>query len=73
MKKKIIIEIENKMNNGDVIVYKNGSYKSIEIHELLPDLMRAKQNIAILENKVAELELKVEVLVAKVKELRGEE
>lgn len=67
--KKITIEIDKKLCEGELLLYKDGRFVSVEIHELLPELKIIKDDISELKklkDRIVELE-------GKVKELRGED
>ena len=69
MKQKIVIEVDEKLRDGELLVYKDGIVKSVEIHMLLPELKKIQKN----EEKINELENQCKELVQLVKELRGED
>ena len=64
MERKIILEIDSKLVDGDILVFKGGKVISKEIHELLPELKKIKK----LENEVEELKQTVVNLAKIVKE-----
>lgn len=43
--RKVILELDKKLVDGELLIYKNGVVKSIGIHELLPELLEIKDNI----------------------------
>lgn len=46
---KTTIELDKKLTDGELLIYKNGVIKSIEIHELLPELVEYDSRIGELE------------------------
>lgn len=73
MKRKIIIEIDHALKDGELLQYKDGVVKSVGIRELLPDLADAKKAIAVLSSTVATHASFISTLANQVKELRGED
>lgn len=73
MNKKIIIEVDHSLRDGEILQYKDGIVKSVDVHRLLPDLREAKKNISQMEEKMKLLENTVAELSKKVRELRGED
>lgn len=52
--KKVTLELDKKLVDGELLIYKNGVVKSIEIHELLPELLvidNSIRDLSKLENK----------------------
>lgn len=70
MKRKIVIEIETNLRNGEILQYvsKTQTLRSVEVHELLPDLKEAQKTIEIQGKKIAELEQTVANLAKLIKE-----
>lgn len=73
MRQKIIIEVDHNLKEGEILQFKDGLVRSVEIHELLPDLIQAEKAIEEQQSKICSLRAEVEDLAAKVKELRGED
>lgn len=46
---KVTIELDKKLTDGELLIYKNGKIHSIEIHELLPELKLMKEDIQLLQ------------------------
>lgn len=63
---KTVIEIDKKLKEGEILVYRGGKLQSVEIHELLPELKTMKSDIK-------ELQKFKEDADTKIKELRGED
>ena len=63
---KTVIEIDKKLKEGDILVYRNGKLQSVEIHELLPELKTMKSDIKELQEFKEDADTKI-------KELRGED
>lgn len=66
MNKKIVIETNKPLVDGELLLYKNGKVETVNIHELLPEYQHALENIEALKADTAKL-------TKLVKELRGEE
>lgn len=73
MKQKIVLEIKSNPMDGDILVYNQGSLEPVEIHDLLPDLRKAKQDLIKQGKEIDDLKAQVADLIKKVKELRGED
>ncbi len=63
---KTVIEIDKKLREGEILIYKDGKLRGVDIHELLPELVNIKADIKDLQ------EFKKDAN-AKIKELRGED
>lgn len=63
---KIVLELDRNLKDGELLIYENNKVKSVDIHKLLPAYLKSLDDIAILQKRVCELEMKV-------KELRGED
>ncbi len=63
---RIVLELDKKLNDGELLIYKDGTVKSTNIHKLLPAYLNALECIEQLVKRVDALELQV-------KELRGED
>lgn len=59
MKRKLIIEIEGELRDGEVLVYKGGVLRSADVHELLPCLKGFKSDIRKLSEEVKTLKYDV--------------
>lgn len=73
MKRKIIIETDHALKDGELLQYKDGIIKSVGIRELLPDLAEAKKAIADLSSTVESHSALIDRLSSQVGELRGED
>lgn len=71
--KKIILEIKEKLRDGEILQYKDGAVKSVEIHQLLPDLTNLNKIVKNQGELICDLTARVAELEKKVKELRGED
>lgn len=63
---KTVIEIDKKLKEGEILIYKDGKLRGVEIHELLPELKTIKADIKALQDFQVDAD-------AKIKELRGED
>lgn len=63
---KTVIEIDKKLKEGEILVYKDGKLRGVDIHELLPELRDIKSDIKGLQEFQKDAD-------AKIKELRGED
>lgn len=63
--KQITLKLDKNPVEGELLIFKDGIIKTVEIHELLPELLKLPE--------IDELKTRIEVLEAKVKELRGED
>lgn len=66
--RKIILEIDRKLQPGEILFYDGNSVASVEIHQLLPDLKEAKDEIAGLKAELAETKQTIAALAKIVKE-----
>ena len=66
---KITLELDRNLTDGELLIYKNGIVKSVEIHELLPELQKIKE----LEGLVKDLRAELDSAKIAIKELRGED
>lgn len=64
--KKVVLELDEKLLEGELLLYKNGKIRSIGIFEMIPEYKQALKDIKELQDKVNDLQ-------DKVKELRGED
>lgn len=44
MNSKIILELDKNLVDGEILIYKKGKLKSVEIHNLLPELQNIEKN-----------------------------
>lgn len=63
---KTVIEIDKKLKEGEILVYKDGKLRGVDIHELLPELRDIKSDIKGLQEFQKDADTKI-------KELRGED
>ena len=66
MNKKIVIETNKPLVDGELLLYKNGKVETVSIHELLPEYQHALETISAQGDAIKHL-------AKLVKELRGEE
>ena len=66
MNKKIVIETNKPLVDGELLLYKNGKIETVSIHELLPEYAELLNRVSVLENNNRELNTLV-------RELRGED
>lgn len=66
---KITLELDRNLTEGELLMYKNGIVRSVEIHELLPELQKIKE----LEGLVKDLRAELDSAKIAIKELRGED
>lgn len=64
MNNKIILEVDKNLVDGEILIYKKGKLKSVEIHNLLPELEDIKAN----KNEINELKQTIANLAKIVKE-----
>ena len=53
--KKVTLELDKKLVEGELLIYKDGKIKSVEIHELLPELLTIGKDIRDLKQTIVEL------------------
>ncbi len=63
--KKITLELDKNLIEGELLIYKDGVVKSVEIHELLPELLKLKE--------IKNLRDDLDYALKAIKELRGED
>lgn len=63
-----VFDVDGKIMDGEILIYKDGKIKGYKIHELLPDLEEAKNDISHQDEKIAKLEQTVADLAKLVKE-----
>lgn len=66
--KKVVIYLDKKLTENELLIYKDGEIHSVEIHELLPELKEVEQTVATQEDRISELEKTVANLAIIVKE-----
>lgn len=66
--RKIILEIDRKLRAGEILFYDGNSVASVEIHQLLPDLKEAQDEIARLNAELAKTNQTIAALAKIVKE-----
>lgn len=69
MAKEIVLKLNKKLTENELLMYKNGEICSVEIHELLPELKEAKEKIAKQGKEIAELH---EIIINLAKIIKGE-
>ena len=62
---KITLELDKNLTEGELLIYKDGIVKSVEIHELLPELLKLKE--------IKNLRDDLDYALKAIKELRGED
>lgn len=70
---KLVVEIEGKINEGDILVFRNNRFIAIKVKELLPEIKTLREILYENTEAIEKLEKKIYSLEIKVKELRGEE
>lgn len=70
---KLVVEIEGKINEGDILVFRNNKFIAIKVKELLPEIKTLREILYENTEAIEKLEKKIYGLEIKVKELRGEE
>lgn len=68
MNKRVVLEIDKNLVEGEILVYKDGMLKSVEIHELLSDLLKAKNDIIAINEEIADIKQTIANLAKIVKE-----
>ena len=66
--KRIVLELDEKLCDGELLLYKGGKIKTVKVHDLLPDLKKAKKDIAELREEISELKQTIANLAKIVKE-----
>lgn len=66
MNNKIVLELDKNLLDNDILVYKDGKIIGLSIHSILPEYLKALEDISELKSKVDEL-------TQLVRELRGED
>lgn len=68
MNKRIVLEIDKALTEGDVLIYKDGMLKSADLRNLLPELLEMKSEIAKLTEDAAKMKQTIANLAKIVKE-----
>lgn len=63
-----VIELDKKLREGEILIYRNGKLETIEIHELLPDLKDARERIEALEAETLDMKQSIAELAKIIKE-----
>lgn len=68
-KRKITLEIKGKLSKGDVLVYEGeGLLRPVEIHDILPDLKSAKDDIVSIHQTITEMKKTIASIAKIIKE-----
>ena len=68
MSKQVFIELDKKIVDGELLIYKDNMLKSVEIHQLLPELKGILNDIQVLKNENDQLKQTIADLAKVVKE-----
>lgn len=68
MSKQVFIELDKKIVDGELLIYKDNMLKSVEIHQLLPELKSILNDIQDLKNENDQLKQTIANLAKIVKE-----
>lgn len=68
MSKQVFIELDKKIVDGELLIYKDNMLKSVEIHQLLPELKGILNDIQALKNENDQLKQTIANLAKIVKE-----
>lgn len=68
MNKQVFIELDKKIVDGELLIYKDNMLKSVEIHQLLPELKGILNDIQALKNENDQLKQTIANLAKIVKE-----
>lgn len=68
MSKQVFIELDKKIVDGELLIYKDNMLKSVEIHQLLPELKGILNDIQVLKNENDQLKQTIANLAKIVKE-----
>ena len=68
MSKQVFIELDKKIVDGELLIYKDNMLKSIEVHQLLPELKGILNDIQVLKNENDQLKQTIADLAKVVKE-----
>lgn len=61
---RVVLELDNKLLDGELIQYKDGKLVSVEVHELLPEL----KQLVVLSDEISQLKQTISELAKIVKE-----
>lgn len=68
MKRKIILDVDGKMNDEEVLYYKDGAVKAIDVRLLLPELKVIEADLGSCKASIAEIRQTLAELAKIVKE-----
>lgn len=68
MSKQVFIELDKKIVDGELLIYKDNMLKSVEVHQLLPELKGILNDIQALKNENDQLKQTIANLAKVVKE-----
>ena len=68
MSKQVFIELDKKIVDGELLIYKDNMLKSVEVHQLLPELKGILNDIQALKNENDQLKQTIANLAKIVKE-----
>lgn len=68
MKRKIILDVDGKMNDEEVLYYKDGAVKAIDVRLLLPELKEIQADLESCKASIAEIRQTLAELAKIVKE-----
>ena len=68
MSKQVFIELDKKIVDGELLIYKDNMLKSVEVHQLLPELKGILNDIQVLKNENDQLKQTIADLAKVVKE-----
>lgn len=66
--KRVVFELDKNLTEGELLIYRDGMIKSVDVHEVLPDLRKAKEDIALLKKNIAEMRQTIADLAKIIKE-----
>lgn len=50
--REVILPLDKKLRDGELLIYKNGKVYSVEIHELLPEFKQLNERLDELDEKI---------------------
>lgn len=65
---RVVLELDKKLVEGEILIYKDGRLESVEVHRLLPDLKEAIETIEAQGREINELKQTIANLAKIVKE-----
>ena len=68
MMHRVVLELDKKLVEGEILIYKDGRLESVEVHRLLPDLKEAIETIEAQGREINELKQTIANLAKIVKE-----